>query len=46
LIANFQLERQFRRTYLMSLRDSLRNEDLTSLTRADPLTGLARAFRI
>ena len=47
LVANFQLERQARRFYLMTTRERLRNEDLASsnselrsLSEEDPLTGV------
>jgi diguanylate cyclase (GGDEF)-like protein len=47
LVANFQLERQARRFYLMTMRERLRNEDLAtsnselrSLSEEDPLTGV------
>jgi diguanylate cyclase (GGDEF)-like protein len=47
LVANFQLERQARRYYLMAMREQLRNEDLAnsnielrSLSEEDPLTGV------
>lgn len=48
LIANYNLERDERRTYLMNLRENLRlshledaNEQLTRLSEIDPLTDLA-----
>lgn len=48
LLANWRLERQFRRNYLVSLRERLQRQDLASrnreldeLSRRDPLTGLA-----
>lgn len=47
LVANFQIERQARRQYLMNLREQRRNEDLASnnlalqtLSEEDPLTGV------
>jgi diguanylate cyclase (GGDEF)-like protein len=47
LVANFQLERQARRYYLVTMRERLRNEDLAtrnsqlrSLSEEDPLTGV------
>jgi predicted signal transduction protein with EAL and GGDEF domain len=47
LVANFQLERQARRFYLMTMRERIRNEDLAnsnsalrSLSEEDPLTGV------
>jgi diguanylate cyclase (GGDEF)-like protein len=47
LVANFQLERQARRFYLMTMREQLRNDDLASsnselrsLSEEDPLTGI------
>ena len=40
LVANYTLERQFRIGYLLRLRDRLHRNDLESLTRQDPLTGL------
>lgn len=47
LLANFQLERQRRRNYLMTTQERLRNEDLAHnnlelriLSEADPLTGV------
>jgi len=48
LLANWRLERELRRNYLISLRDRLqrqdlstRNRELDELTRSDPLTTLA-----
>ncbi|ERP98340.1 hypothetical protein Q669_20430 [Labrenzia sp. C1B10] len=40
LIANYSLEKQFRRTYLFSLRDQIRNDELNLLSQIDPLTRL------
>ena len=40
LIANYALERQFRRSYLLSLLDRIRHEELDALAQVDPLTGL------
>ena len=48
LLANWRMERQHRRNYLVSLREqlekhdmALRNKELDELSRRDPLTGLA-----
>ncbi len=48
LLANWRMERQHRRNYLVSLRErlekhdmTLRNKELDELSRRDPLTGLA-----
>jgi diguanylate cyclase (GGDEF)-like protein len=40
LFACYSLEREQRLTYLLSLRDSLRNRELETISRRDPLTGL------
>jgi diguanylate cyclase (GGDEF)-like protein len=48
MLANWRLERESRRSYLIALRETLRRQDLSvrnieldALTRRDPLTGLA-----
>ncbi len=40
LIASYSLEREQRLTYLLSLRDRLKNSELETMSRVDPLTGL------
>jgi diguanylate cyclase (GGDEF)-like protein len=40
LFANHRMESQLRLAYLFHLRDEIRNEELSTLARIDPLTGL------
>lgn len=46
LIGNYQLERQLRLSYLLSLRDRMKHQELDSLSRTDPLTGLGNRRRL
>jgi len=46
LAANFWLERDFRRTYLQSLRDRLRQEAAEEASQRDALTGLGNRRRL
>lgn len=40
LVASYSLERDRRMTYLLALRDGLKNQELETISRRDPLTGL------
>jgi diguanylate cyclase (GGDEF)-like protein len=46
LIGNYQLERQLRRSWLISLRDRLKHDELDTLSRTDPLTGLGNRRKL
>jgi diguanylate cyclase (GGDEF)-like protein len=46
LIANFQMERDLRRSYLYALRDRLRHAEADAASRRDSLTGLANRHHL